>query len=97
MVNRLHSKRLCRGEHDSKNSVRGKESEGDEERCCCWGAEERTLNSWQALEDISWSHIFREVNFLETITDAGFRFQNLHVWDRSIPSGAYRALLFYCM
>ena len=49
MVNRSHSKRLCHGEHESKNSVGGKESEGDEERCCGCGVEERVNDDREGL------------------------------------------------
>lgn len=56
----------------------------------------KILASW--FENISWSHIFRETNFLaDAIREVGFSYCNLHVWDKSIPSVAHRALLFDCM
>ena len=54
------------------------------------------LASW--FENISWSHIWREVNFVAyAIIYAGFHYSNLHVWDGPIPSSAHKALLFDCM
>lgn len=51
-----------------------------------------------SFDFISWAHVYREANFLtDAITSTGFQFNNLHVWDRTLPNVAPKAYFFGCL
>ncbi|CAN6547264.1 unnamed protein product [Malus baccata var. baccata] len=53
-----------------------------------------------SFEEIAWNHVFRKANFAEAIISTDFLYNDLYIWDRSLPQTArcaQQAFLFDCM
>ena len=50
----------------------------------------------KSFQDIRWSHIFREINFVADAANIGLKSSNLCIWDACLPMEALLAFRFDC-